>query len=51
MDDIMGLIIGPLFVAAESAFLMGLRKPLLAQIEAASGPVVHLDGFAPTPKP
>jgi uncharacterized membrane protein YGL010W len=51
VDDIMGLIIGPLFVAAELAFLMGLRKPLLAQIEAASGPVVHRDGFAPAPKP
>jgi uncharacterized membrane protein YGL010W len=50
VDDIMGLIIGPLFVAAELAFLLGLRKPLLAQIEAASGPVVQRDGFAPAPK-
>jgi uncharacterized membrane protein YGL010W len=50
IDDIMGLIIGPLFVAAELAFLMGLRKPLMAQIEAASGPVVHRDGYAPAPK-
>jgi uncharacterized membrane protein YGL010W len=47
----MGLIIGPLFVAAELAFLMGLRKPLLEKIEAACGPVVHRDGFAPAPKP
>ena len=50
VDDIMGLIIGPLFVAAELAFLMGLRKPLMANIEAVSGPVVHRDGFAPAPK-
>jgi uncharacterized membrane protein YGL010W len=50
VDDLMGLIIGPLFVAAELAFLMGLRKPLLAQIEAASGPVVHREGFTPAPK-
>lgn len=28
MDDIMGLAIGPLFVAAELAFLLGLRKDL-----------------------
>jgi uncharacterized membrane protein YGL010W len=51
VDDLMGLIIGPLFVAAELAFLMGLRKPLMAQIEAVSGPVVHREGFAPAPKP
>ncbi len=50
VDDIMGLIVGPLFVVAELAFLMGLRKPLLAQIEAASGPVVYRDGFSPAPK-
>jgi uncharacterized membrane protein YGL010W len=30
MDDIMGLAIGPLFVAAELAFLLGLRKDLEA---------------------
>ncbi len=50
VDDIMGLMIGPLFVVAELVFLMGLRKPLLATIEAASGPVVHRDGYAPAPR-
>lgn len=33
LDDIMGLAIGPLFVAAELGFLLGLRKPLAAEIE------------------
>jgi uncharacterized membrane protein YGL010W len=33
MDDIMGLMIGPLFVAAELAFLLGLRQDLATGIE------------------
>ncbi len=33
-DDIMGLMIGPLFVAAELAFLLGLRQDLKLGIEA-----------------
>lgn len=33
VDDIMGLMIGPLFVAAELAFLLGLRQELKQQIE------------------
>ncbi|RML95795.1 putative membrane protein, partial [Pseudomonas amygdali pv. eriobotryae] len=39
IDDVTGLIIGPLFVIAELAFLMGLRKPLQYAIEERSGPV------------
>ncbi|WP_024645096.1 DUF962 domain-containing protein [Pseudomonas syringae] len=39
IDDVTGLIIGPLFVVAELAFLMGLRKPLQHAIEERSGPV------------
>ncbi|MEG0558400.1 MAG: Mpo1-like protein, partial [Comamonas sp.] len=39
MDDIMGLIIGPLFVAAELGFAMGLRKEVRAAVEQRSGPV------------
>jgi len=38
-DDLVGLIVGPLFVAAELGFLMGLRREVLAAIEARSGPV------------
>jgi uncharacterized membrane protein YGL010W len=39
VDDISGLIIGPLFVAAEVAFMMGLRSKLQSDIEAQVGPV------------
>ncbi len=38
IDDIMGLIIGPLFVAAEAAFLLNLRADLRKPIENAVGP-------------
>jgi len=38
-DDLVGLIVGPLFVAAELGFLVGLRREVLAAIEARSGPV------------
>ncbi len=33
VDDVMGLIVGPLFVVAEMGFLLGLRKELNQQIE------------------
>ena len=35
----MGLIIGPLFVAAELGFALGLRKEVQAEVEQRSGPV------------
>lgn len=42
LDDIMGLLIGPLFVVAELGFLLGWRKELAnqigAQLQAASPP-------------
>ena len=38
MDDVVGLLIGPLFVAAELAFLLGLRGALRDAIEARVGP-------------
>ncbi|MEG2798204.1 MAG: Mpo1-like protein, partial [Pseudomonas sp.] len=40
VDDVSGLIVGPLFVVAELAFLVGLRHELKRQIEERSGPVV-----------
>ena len=46
-DDIMGLAIGPLFVAAELAFLLGLCKDLKAAVEAKAGPVVERTGWRP----
>lgn len=33
LDDLTGLLTGPLFVTAEAAFLLGLRRPLQAAIE------------------
>lgn len=39
-DDVMGLAIGPLFVAAELAFLLGMRQQLQAEVEAGAGPTV-----------
>jgi uncharacterized membrane protein YGL010W len=40
LDDVMGLAIGPLFVAAELAFLLGLRGALREEIERRVGPTV-----------
>ena len=40
VDDLMGLIIGPLFVATEAAFLLGLRKELQDNIESVVGPTL-----------
>lgn len=39
VDDLTGLIVGPLFVVAEWAFALGLRKEVQAAIEQRSGPV------------
>jgi uncharacterized membrane protein YGL010W len=38
VDDLMGLLIGPLFVAAEAGFLIGLRKEVEWEIEARLAP-------------
>ena len=38
VDDITGLIIGPLFVVTEAGFLLGLRPELQAQVEQRAGP-------------
>lgn len=37
VDDVSGLIVGPLFVVAELAFMIGLRHDLKEQIEARAG--------------
>lgn len=37
VDDLIGLLIGPLFVAAEAGFLLGLRKDVAAAITARAG--------------
>ena len=38
VDDITGLVIGPLFVAAEAAFLLGLRKEVERAVVDIAGP-------------
>jgi uncharacterized membrane protein YGL010W len=38
LDDVMGLLIGPLFVVAEVGFMAGLRRDLDAAIDARVGP-------------
>ena len=39
VDDVTGLIVGPLFVVVELAFLLGIRRELKEQIEARVGGV------------
>lgn len=38
VDDLVGLLVGPMFVVAEAMFAMGWGKELLARIEAQVGP-------------
>jgi uncharacterized membrane protein YGL010W len=48
VDDVSGLIVGPLFVVAELAFMLGMRHELKEQIEARAGVVrVNPNGKAP----
>ncbi|WP_295376036.1 DUF962 domain-containing protein [uncultured Pseudacidovorax sp.] len=39
VDDLVGLLIGPLFVVAEAAFMLGLCQPLRQAVEQRAGPV------------
>ena len=45
VDDITGLLVGPMFVTAEVLFMLGWNKPLLAEIERRAGPT-HLRDLA-----
>jgi len=38
VDDIMGLVVGPLFVVAEAAFLLGLRREVEQEVVERAGP-------------
>jgi uncharacterized membrane protein YGL010W len=40
VDDLVGLLLGPLFITAEVVFALGLRREMLAAIEASVGPTV-----------
>jgi uncharacterized membrane protein YGL010W len=49
VDDIVGLLIGPMFVVAEVLFAFGWGKPLLAAVTRAAGPtVIRQRGRSPT---
>lgn len=39
VDDLTGLIVGPLFLVAEAAFMLGLRSDVQAPVEALIGPL------------
>ena len=43
VDDLTGLLVGPMFVTAEALFMLGWNKPLLAEIERRAGPIVLRD--------
>jgi uncharacterized membrane protein YGL010W len=45
VDDIVGLLVGPMFVTAEAMFSLGWNKPLRAEIERRAGPT-HLRDLA-----
>jgi uncharacterized membrane protein YGL010W len=45
VDDLIGLLVGPMFVVAELMFMLGWNKPLLAEIERRAGPT-HLRDIA-----
>ncbi|WP_348756245.1 Mpo1-like protein [uncultured Aquincola sp.] len=47
VDDLTGLLIGPMFVAAELLFSMGWCRTLLADIERRAGPTVLRDLHSP----
>jgi uncharacterized membrane protein YGL010W len=45
VDDIVGLLVGPMFVTAEAMFMLGWNKPLHVEIERRVGPT-HLRDLA-----
>ena len=45
VDDLIGLLVGPMFVVAELMFMRGWNKPLHAEIERRAGPT-HLRDIA-----
>jgi uncharacterized membrane protein YGL010W len=42
-DDLVGLLVGPMFVTAELLFTLGLARPLAREIERRAGPTVLRD--------
>ena len=42
-DDLVGLLVGPMFVTAELLFALGMARPLAREIERRAGPTVLRD--------
>ena len=43
VDDLVGLLVGPMFVVAEAMFMLGWNKPLVQEIEQRVGPTILRD--------
>ena len=43
VDDLVGLLVGPMFVVAEAMFMLGWNKPLVQEIEQQVGPTILRD--------
>ncbi len=50
VDDVVGLLVGPMFVVAEWMFAAGWAPELLAEIEAQAGPTMLRDLAQPAPR-
>ena len=46
VDDLVGLLVGPLFIVAEAGFALGLRDPLRRAIEERVGPTLIREAAA-----
>ena len=47
VDDLRGLLVGPMFVTGEAMFALGWGKTMLAEIESRAGPTLLRDLHAP----
>ena len=43
VDDLVSLVVAPMFVVAEAMFMLGWNKPLLSEIERRAGPTTTRD--------
>ena len=47
VDDMRGLLVGPMFITGEALFALGWGKAMLADIESRAGPTLLRDLHAP----
>lgn len=43
IDDLIGILVAPMFITAEMLFMLGWNRPLLAEIERRAGPTMLRD--------